>query len=315
MNIKDTINLVGSELYTFFGASGSRQSATTLDISKGAVVVRLDGMTLLAQVGGESIVLEDFASDATARNAFTAVCWALAKRQRIRRVTSFGKGLAKYVVAPFGLVLFGLAMNVAVHGSPEAGGSTQVRGASAFAAAGYAPTSASVSAPSTLQLAAPPDRIAAALQSGVQAGKFTVKIGNAKGEPIYTFEDPLCPHCQEMAPELGKLAKTHAVYVFPVSVIGGDESASAAAFALCEKDRAKGWELAQSGGSTVAAGGKKTDPAALKTCTEEVNANDAIFKALGLRYTPTVFNAKGKLYPAELPATAEAIEKWLTIEG
>jgi TrbB protein len=316
MNIKDTIQLIGNELYTFFGASGSRQTATMLDLSRGASL-ELDELKLVAMVDGRRVILEEFAAAPTARNAFEAVRSAMAKRQRVRRATAIGRGLAKYVVAPFGLVLFGLAMNVAVHGGSQAAPAVAAyRAPSTYpAAAPYSPMPNAAAAPATLQLAAPPERIAAALESGVQAGKFTVKIGNAKGTPIYTFEDPLCTHCQEMAPELAKLAKSHAVYVFPVSVIGGDDSVKAAATALCTKDRAKGWELAQSGASTVSVDGKQPDATALKACTDEVNANNAIFRALGLRYTPTVFSAKGELFPSNSPATAEAIEKWLTTEG
>jgi TrbB protein len=321
MKIKDTVSIAGDELYTHFAATGAHHAATLINIHHGAKVY-LDGLSLMLtgsmSLGGAATVLEAFASEHAARRALDTVQQALERRHRTRRVVGAAKGLAKYVIAPFGLVLFALAMNVAVH-NPGAGVSSgPYAGASAPSLLTPMPANpqAGVSAVSPnpkLQLVAPAAQIAAALRSGVDAGKFTVRIGAAtKGEPIYVFEDPLCVHCQEMAPELDKLAKAHPVYVFPVSPIGGEDSKVAAATALCAADREKAWALAMSGASRI--GPRKPSPPKA-ACLEAVRANDLIFATIGMHFTPSLFNARGVLLQADQGASAEAIEKWLPTEG
>jgi TrbB protein len=322
MKIKDTVIVTGDELYTHFAATGTQHAATMTNLHHGAKVY-LDGLSLMLagsiSFGAAPLVLETFASDHTARHAIDTVQQALVRRQRVSNLTQVIKGLAKYVMAPIGLVLLGLAMNVAVHNSgntlqsgPYAGSALPNNLAPLPIPMTQSPNTSAASPNQKLQLAAPASQIAAALKSGVDAGKFTVKLGSAKGEPIYVFEDPLCVHCQELAPELNKLAKTHPVYVFPVSPIGGDDSRTVAATALCAGDREKAWALAMSGASTIGIK-KPTTPTA--SCLEAVRANDLIFATIGMRYTPSLFNARGVLLQADQGASAEAIEKWLPNEG
>jgi TrbB protein len=320
MKIKDTVSVAGDELYTHFAATGAHHAATLVNIHHGAKVY-LDGLSLMlagsVSHGATAMALETFASEHAARNAIDIVQQALARRHRVRRVAGAAKGMAKYVLAPLGLVLFALALNVAVHNPGAALQSSPYAGASVSNGLPLIPMSQLANASSALpsqklQLAAPATQIAAALKSGVDAGKFTVRIGSAKGEPIYVFEDSLCVHCQEMAPELNKLAKTHPVYVFPVSPIGGDDSKLAAATALCADNREKAWALAMSGAASI--GVTKPNPPSA-SCLEAVRANDLIFTTIGMHFTPSLFNARGVLLQADQGASAEAIEKWLPTES
>lgn len=313
MKSKDTVHAIGNELYTHFAGTGHSCPATTVDLSRG-VSVFLDGNSLVASTpaadGHARVVLETFESNSLARNAFEDVRCELVRRNRVRRITGFTKNMAKYVVAPLGLVLFGLALNVSVHGNQ-----VPAQAAAIYGAAGPMPSLPATplpplpTQPAAVQLTVPPSKVAAALQAGVKAGKFTVKLGSAKGDPIYAFEDPLCGHCQELAPELNKLAKTHPVYVFPVSVIGGDDSLPVAATALCADDREKAWTLAIAGNASIGVTKPNIPQAA---CFEAVKANDAIFGAIGMQGTPTIFNATGERFPTEkVQPDAQKIETWL----
>lgn len=65
-------------------------------------------------------------------------------------------------------------------------------------------------------------------------------FGNPKGQPIYVFSDPQCPHCKELERALSGLKKEYLIQVYPTPRLGDDSAALIAQFA-CDADPAGAW--------------------------------------------------------------------------
>jgi len=305
MKQRDTVRIVGQTLMTQFAATGETRRLASVNLAPGATLRTQPApdqksIELWCDLHGNGIpvMLETFASQSIADVAFDRVQLRMKRQLRWRFAADLFRGLVKYVAIPVGVLLIGLAMNVAVH--PDFG-----RAAPAPVAAASLPSIAVPQAP-----ARPPtpsdQQIAKALSQGAASNKYTVKLGDGSKGTLFVFEDPLCPHCQEFAPELAKLAKDHTVYVFPVSVIGGQNAAMQSAAVLCEPDqkrRVVAWETAQNEGLPVRD--------LQQGCVQAVSANDDIFQVMALQGTPTVISGNGHVMPYDVPAEAGAISSWL----
>jgi protein-disulfide isomerase len=112
-------------------------------------------------------------------------------------------------------------------------------------------------------------------------------------QPVYAFEDPNCPVCQEFARKSRTLGSDYALTVVPVGFQGGGRERAAAA--LCSKDPVAAWEQVMRGlpvdGEVCDAGLKKVD------------ANNQLFLRLGFDATPTVLAPNGQVFrgSAETP--------------
>jgi TrbB protein len=312
MKQRDIVRVIGQTLLTRFAMTGERNLLVTVDLSRGA--------TFSVEPYGENgspamevscklhayatpIMIEAFASERMAWAAFERINHAISRGATARRLAGGIRGLVKYGVMPLGVLLIGLAMNVAVH--PGFG-----RGPVMAAPTNLPvplPEQTPMPAAAAAQSAGPSAKqIAQALSQGAASKKYAVQLGAGGKGILYVFEDPQCPHCQAFAPELDKLAKDHTVYVFPVSVIGGQQSALESAAVLCEADGTKrlaAWTKAQTQGLAV------KNVAA--RCETAVSANDDIFRVMGLQGTPTVISGDGRVMPYDVPAESSAVASWL----
>lgn len=64
---------------------------------------------------------------------------------------------------------------------------------------------------------------------------FTINLSSGHERTLYAFLDPACPNCRLLDPALKRLASDFNVVIYPVSVIGGEESTDRVAPLLCEK--------------------------------------------------------------------------------
>lgn len=153
------------------------------------------------------------------------------------------------------------------------------------------------------------EELASGIKKGVERGDVTIGMGpEDAADTLYVFSDPLCPYCQEFEPTLHKLAEQGVrIEIFPVSVIGGDQSLPLASSALCEaspEDREDVWKTAASGNPVM-------DAEACNAGTQAVNTNNRFFRAAQFIGTPTILNAEGQEPPSSVSRNAESIKAWL----
>lgn len=298
---QDTIRVTGTQLHIRFASALDPAGLNVLSLANG-LALRRQERSVVAGFDGATNVLGTFANERQAEDALDAIHRTLQRHARREGLLRWMRGAMKYAALPFGLILLGMALNAEVKPS----GPLPVP-AMPMPLAPPPPTTP-IAATTGPEVSA--SAIASALQKGAESGKYAVRLGNAKaGAPLYVFEDPLCPHCQEFAPTLDALAKQRPVYIFPVSVIGGAASKALAAKVICEASsgREAKWNQALHGVLSAASG---TDTAG---CGEAgVAANDEIFAMMGLRFTPTVFDATGRMLPPEQDMSPAGIDRWLT---
>lgn len=318
----DVVALSGDSLYLNFAASGTTCRASFLNVT-GGMSFRIDGNALLATPQDDqetTIAIEAFSDEAKARAALDDVHRAVRGHMRETRAMSIGRGMAKYLALPLG-VLFLVAGAIGTVAGRAAGGPP---GASVPQSSTPSNTAALASLPAPMEPHAAPDaerlrvspeQVAQALKQGAASGRYAVRLGDAiKGDPVYVFEDPQCPHCREFSPELLKISKARPVFVFPVSAIGGESSVRMNALTLCTPAEKRGttWAMALTGALSDR-GPTQREPTT--ECSQAVQANDLIYETIGIKGTPTIFNAKGQKMPYSVEQTADAIGKWLTGES
>jgi thiol:disulfide interchange protein DsbC len=116
------------------------------------------------------------------------------------------------------------------------------------------------------------------------------KIGNGKGT-VVTFEDPNCPYCKKLHPELAKLNNV-TVYTFVVPILG-ERSLVAAKAIMCAKDKFKAWdEYSKS----------NTMPSGDQCDTSVLDRNVALSRKLRVAGTPAIFFENGRSLKGFAPA-------------
>ena len=119
------------------------------------------------------------------------------------------------------------------------------------------------------------------------------------GTAFYAFADPMCSACQHLERQLAKLDPKLNFVALPVGFQGGGREQAAAA--LCAKDKVAAWHLAAN-----------VQPVGNKACDEgykQVDANNALFLAMGFNATPTLIAPNGKI--AQGSAETEQLAAWV----
>jgi len=107
--------------------------------------------------------------------------------------------------------------------------------------------------------------------------------GNGK-RVIYTFEDPNCSYCRELQKELIKLSDV-TIFTFLIPILSPDSVEKSRAV-WCAKDRAKAWDDLMSRGVAPAEGTR---------CDTPLERNAALAQRFGVRGTPTIYLADGRM--------------------
>ncbi|EDV0069649.1 thioredoxin fold domain-containing protein [Salmonella enterica subsp. enterica] len=149
--------------------------------------------------------------------------------------------------------------------------------------------------------------LATVLKRNADRGMFTITLSSGHERTLYAFLDPRCPNCRALEPVLRRLTTDFNIVVYPVSVIGGEASASHVAPLLCEKDpqkRAEGWHhLYSADDGMVTPGHRESTPpdeACLKAARAAIDVNNVAFRQFGFPGTPWVLSDTGWHLPATL---------------
>jgi thiol:disulfide interchange protein DsbC len=114
--------------------------------------------------------------------------------------------------------------------------------------------------------------------------------GNGK-RVIYTFEDPNCGYCKQLQKELVKLNDV-TVYTFLWPILSQDSVDKSRAI-WCSKDRVKAWDDVMLRGAAAQSDGK---------CDAPLDRNMELARRFGIRGTPAIFLADGRMLGGYLPA-------------
>ncbi|EDV3838299.1 TPA: DsbC family protein [Salmonella enterica] len=149
--------------------------------------------------------------------------------------------------------------------------------------------------------------LATVLKRNADRGMFTITLSSGHERTLYAFLDPRCPNCRALEPVLRRLTTDFSIVVYPVSVIGGEASASHVAPLLCEKNpqkRAEGWHhLYSSDDGMVTPGLRENTPPdeeCLKAARAAIDVNNVAFRQFGFPGTPWVLSDTGWHLPATL---------------
>ena len=114
--------------------------------------------------------------------------------------------------------------------------------------------------------------------------------GNGK-RVIYTFEDPNCGYCKQLQKELVKLNDV-TIYTFLWPILSQDSVDKSRAI-WCSRDRAKAWDDVMLRGVVAQGDGK---------CDVPFDKNHELTQRFGIRGTPAIFLADGRMLGGYTPA-------------
>lgn len=116
--------------------------------------------------------------------------------------------------------------------------------------------------------------------------------GNGK-RVLYVFSDPDCSYCKKLEHTLRQVENV-TIYTFLYPLEGLHPQAAERARGIwCSNDRSAAWQAWMSG---------NVQPAANGQCAAPIAQNRTLGLALGLRGTPTLFNADGRMEAGAVPA-------------
>jgi thiol:disulfide interchange protein DsbC len=131
-----------------------------------------------------------------------------------------------------------------------------------------------------------------AVQSLKKASDNAIKRVRGNGKRvIYTFEDPNCGYCKQLQKELVKVNDV-TIYTFLWPILSQDSVDKSRAI-WCAKDRAKAWDDYMLRGAAVQGDGK---------CDAPIDRNMELAQRFGIRGTPAIFLADGRMLGGYLPA-------------
>ncbi len=135
--------------------------------------------------------------------------------------------------------------------------------------------------------------------------KAFVKVKGDGSRKIAIFTDPDCPYCKRLEQELAKVSNvTVYVFLYPLPQLHPDAPRKARAV-WCASDRAQAWDALMLEG--------KEPSAPAPECKDPIAEVAKVAKEVGIRGTPGLVFANGKLVPGAI--SAEQIEQYLNVPG
>ncbi|MGH8640740.1 MAG: DsbC family protein [Burkholderiales bacterium] len=131
-----------------------------------------------------------------------------------------------------------------------------------------------------------------AVQTLKKASEQAIKRVRGNGKRvIYTFEDPNCGYCKQLQKELAKINDI-TIYTFLWPILSQDSIDKSRAI-WCAKDRAKAWDDAMLRGAATQSDGN---------CVTPFEKNHELTQRFGIRGTPAIFLADGRMLGGYVPA-------------
>ncbi|HCL5313072.1 TPA: thioredoxin fold domain-containing protein [Salmonella enterica] len=152
------------------------------------------------------------------------------------------------------------------------------------------------------------------LKRAADSGRYTISLSGGHSRTIYVFSDPLCPHCQEIEPTLEALTRDYNVVIFPVTLVGKQDTVSTVAPILCEapQKRAQWWQLLFRMPFPSPDTRKPQKPQA--SCTDgehAISINDRAFDYYQLPGTPQLIADDGRDIPFSALTSDDALARFM----
>ncbi|MEB0221367.1 DsbC family protein [Pseudomonas sp. AB12(2023)] len=315
MKSLDCARLFEHRIFIHFGSTGESRTVSTLRLDEGiSLKLGSDGKCIVAIYHGTDVWLpiESFSSEQLALAAFTNLQSLVKRYARYRQLANACKTVIRWFLAPVVGFMVVLALNTAVTSVIVGNHLPTVSPPIPATLSGVAvrPPQSSGSAAMTTASAKPrPDSkaLSKALHDGVAANKYSVQLSNGPKGTLYVFSDPLCPYCQRLESQLEKLSADLTVQVFPVSVIGGEDSKKRLAALFCggTADRGAAWK------ESIAGRHPSGEAIDCDNLNEVLAANNEFFRAMLFAGTPVILNEQGIEFPANQRAEADNIKSWV----
>lgn len=217
-----------------------------------------------------------------------------------------------------GLLAATLILGATISHGISAGPDATARLAMATAPDAPPPAAAAVSEPvaPTLPVNTAPEEayraVAQKLKAAAASGRYTVSLSAGHARTLYVFADPLCPHCREIEPVLEALGRDYNVEVFPVTLIGQQDTVNLVSPVLCTQPAARRarWQQLFTGDAGMAPG-DTAPPAACEAGTRAISRNDDAYHAWHLPGTPTLLADNGHQIPFSALKSDDALARFM----
>ncbi|EKS6645679.1 thioredoxin fold domain-containing protein [Enterobacter hormaechei] len=158
--------------------------------------------------------------------------------------------------------------------------------------------------------------VAQKLKAAAASGRYTVSLSSGHARTLYVFADPLCPHCREIEPVLEALGRDYNVEVFPVTLIGQQDTVNLVSPVLCAApaERKKRWQQLFTGDAGMAPG-DAVPTAACEAGTQAISRNDDAYHAWHLPGTPTLLADNGHQIPFSALKSDDALAAFMAQNG
>ncbi|MFZ4220715.1 hypothetical protein ACEV6Q_23035 [Enterobacter ludwigii] len=255
-----------------------------------------------------AVALYQADSPKVARQLLAAVGQALENRTSARRLKLTGLLV--------GAIILGTAISHGVSALPDVTAPPAM--ATAPDAPPLPPAAAAVSepvAPTPAVNTAPEEAyraVAQKLKAAAASGRYTVSLSAGHARTLYVFADPLCPHCREIEPVLEALGRDYNVEVFPVTLIGQQDTVNLVSPVLCTQPAARRarWLQLFTGDAGMAPG-DTAPPAACEAGTRAISRNDDAYHAWHLPGTPTLLADNGHQIPFSALKSDDALAQFM----
>ncbi|ENZ0463102.1 TPA: hypothetical protein ACH3IE_005227 [Salmonella enterica subsp. enterica serovar Paratyphi B] len=153
------------------------------------------------------------------------------------------------------------------------------------------------------------------LKKAADSGRYTISLSGGHSRTIYVFSDPLCPHCQEIEPTLEALTRDYNVVIFPVTLVGKQDTVNTVAPILCEvpQKRTLWWQSLFKADSGMPFSSPDTrKPQAICTDGEHaISINDRAFDYYQLPGTPQLIADDGRDIPFSALTSDDALARFM----
>ncbi|MGJ3447741.1 hypothetical protein [Enterobacter sp. PTB] len=252
-----------------------------------------------------AVALYQADSPKVARRLLAAVGLALENHTSTRRLKLAG------LLA--GVIIVGIAISHDVSALPDSTPRPATASApvapeqAAVVAASVVPTPPANTAPEEAYRA-----VAQKLKAAAASGRYTVSLSAGHARTLYVFADPLCPHCREIEPVLEALGRDYNVEVFPVTLIGQQDTVNLVSPVLCTQPAARRarWQQLFTGDAGMAPG-DTAPPAACEAGTRAISRNDDAYHAWHLPGTPTLLADNGHQIPFSALKSDDALAQFM----
>lgn len=175
------------------------------------------------------------------------------------------------------------------------------------------PTIRQVEPAGELPKAADYQKTAEILRKTAQSGQYTIALSSGHARTLYVFADPLCHNCQIIEPALEALSEKYNVEIFPVTLVGKQQTLNLVSPILCQAPPARLalWKSLFRADAGLAPGETASPSPSCEAGEAAIAKNDVAFDYYTLPGTPSLLADDGRYIPLQSLKSDDALEAFL----